>query len=140
MTRTGGGVGMDPIFRMVCSPSALAGAAKEWAAESLRDGEVALLVDEGGLAAINAAAHALDLLTVSIVRSDETPAMQEQTVIAFAGSFPLVWIAADFSDSVRTWAHERRPMTLLVQADGPLPADERSRIARFLALLARQTE
>ena len=125
---------------MVCTPSALAGAPKGWAAETLRDGEVALLVDDGGLEAINAAAHALDLVTVSIVRSEETPAAQAQTVIAFAGSMPLVWVGTDFSGSVSTWARERLPMTLLVQARDSLPDSERGRIARFLALLARQTE
>jgi hypothetical protein len=129
-----------PIFRMICTPSALAGAPKEWAAETLRDGEVALLVDDGGLEAINAAAHALDLVTISIVRSEATAAAQAQTVIAFAGPFPLVWVGADFSDAVRAWARERLPMTLLVETGGSLPDQERGRIARFLALLARQTE
>jgi hypothetical protein len=131
---------MAPVFRMVCSPAALAGAPKGWAVETLRDGEVALLVDDGGLEAINAAAHALDLVTVSIVRSEESAALQRQTVVAFAGSMPLVWVGAEFSDSVRAWAHERRPMTLLVEVDGALPDDERVRIGRFLALLGRQTE
>jgi len=133
-------VGMAPVFRMVCSPATLAGAPKGWAVETLRDGEVALLVDDGGLEAINAAAHALDLVTVSIVRSEESAELQRQTVVAFAGSMPLVWVGAEFSDSVRTWAHERRPMTLLVEVDGALPAEERVRIGRFLALLGRQTE
>jgi hypothetical protein len=131
---------MAPVFRMVCSPATLAGAPKVWAVETLRDGEVALLVDDGGLDAINVAAHALDLVTVSIVRSEDSAALQQQTVIAFAGSLPLVWIAAGFSDSVRAWAHERRPMTLLVAVDGALPDHERVRIGRFLALLGRQTE
>ena len=131
---------MAPIFRMVCTPSALAGAPQGWAAETLRDGELALLVDDGGLEAINAAAHALDLVSVSIVRQEETAAEQAQTVIAFAGSFPLVWVAAGLTDAERTWARERRPMTLLVELDGPLPDDDRVRIERFLALLARQTE
>ena len=131
---------MAPVFRMVCSPAALAGAPKGWAVETLRDGEVALLIDGGGLEAINAAAHALDLVTVSIVRSEESAALQRQTVVAFAGSMPLVWVGAEFSDSVRAWAHERRPMTLLVEVDGALPDDERVRIGRFLALLGRQTE
>lgn len=128
------------IFRMVCTPSALAEAPKGWAAEALRDGEVALLVDDGGLEAINLAAHALDVVTVSIVRSEATADAQAQTVMAFAGSLPLVWVSADFSDAVRSWAHERRPMTLLVQTEDSLPADERGRIGRFVALLARQTE
>ena len=37
---------MAPIFRMVCSPVALAGGPKGWTAETLRDGEVALVVDD----------------------------------------------------------------------------------------------
>ncbi len=131
---------VGPLFRMVCTPEALAGAPDGWAAETLRDGEVAWLIDDGGLETINAAAHALDLITVSIVRSEESEALQAETVMAFAGSFPLVWVGPRFSDSVRTWARERRPMTLLVEADGQLPAEERGRIGRFLALLGRQTE
>ena len=131
---------MAPVFRMVCSPVTLAGAPKGWAADTLRDGEVALLVDDGGLEAINAAAHALDLVTVSIVRSEDSATVQGQTVIAFAGSLPLVWVGAEFSESVRVWARERRPMTLLVEVDGALPDQERVRVERFLALLGRQTE
>jgi hypothetical protein len=125
---------------MVCTPGALAGAPDGWAAETLRDGEMALLVDDGGLEAINAAAHALDLVTVSIVRSEDGASEQAETVIAFAGSLPLVWVGGGFSDRVRTWARERLPMTLLVEVDGPLPGPERGRIERFLALLGRQTE
>jgi hypothetical protein len=131
---------MSPIFRMMCSPVAFASAPRGWAAETLRDGEVALLVDAGGLDAINAAAHTLDQVTVSIVRSEQTANLQEQTVIAFAAGFPLVWAAAQFSDAVRLWARERGPMTLLVEAGAALPEAERGRIGRFLALLARQTE
>jgi hypothetical protein len=131
---------MAAIFRMVCSPAALAGGPQGWGAETLRDGEVALVLDDGGLEAINAAAHALDVVTVSIVRSESSAAAQEQTVIAFAGGFPLVWVGPEFSDSVRAWARERPPMTLLVQAKGALPDEERGRIGRFLALLGRQTE
>ena len=67
---------------MVCSPAALAGAPEGWPPETLRDGEVALLVDDGGLDAINQAAHALDMITVSIVRSEASAPEQEQTVIA----------------------------------------------------------
>jgi hypothetical protein len=131
---------MAPIFRMVCSPAALVGAPKGWAAETLRDGEVALLVDDGGLEAIIAAAHTLDLVTISIVRSEDSATVQDQTVLAFAASFPLVWVGAQFSTSVKVWARERGPMTLLVEAQGALPDDERGRIGRFLALLGRQTE
>jgi hypothetical protein len=128
------------IFRLVCTASALAGASKSWAAETLRDGEVALLVDAGGLEAVNAAAHGLDLVTVSILRSEATTAAQDTTVMAFAGALPLVWVGSDFSAEARDWARERRPMTLLVDTDGPLPDAERGRIARFLALLGRHTE
>ncbi|HWK17615.1 MAG TPA: hypothetical protein VNR66_09210 [Solirubrobacteraceae bacterium] len=131
---------MDSLFRMVCAPAALTGAPDGWAAETLRDGEMALLVDGGGLEAINAAAHALELVAVSIVRSEDSDAEQAETVIAFAGSLPLVWVGSGFSERVRTWAHDRLPMTLLVEVDGPLPGPERSRIERFLALLGRQTE
>jgi hypothetical protein len=129
-----------PIFRIVCTPAALAAAPQGWAAETLRDGELALLVDGGGLQAINAAAHALDLVTVSIVRQEETAADQAQTVISFAASYPLVWVGAGLTEAERNWARERRPMTLLVEADGALPDGDRGRIERFLALLARQTE
>jgi len=125
---------------MVCTAATLGGAPAGWVAEELNDGELALLVDDGGLDAINSAAHAHDLVTVSLVRSEETEALQAQTVIAYAGAFPLIWVALSFEDSVREWAHERRPMTLLVEVDGPLPDDERARVERFIALLARQTE
>ncbi len=125
---------------MVCSPAALVRAPRGWAVETLRDGEVAFLVDDGGLDAIMAAAHTLDLLTVSIVRSEESTAARDEAVLAFAGSFPLVWVGPQFSDSVQLWARQRGPMTLLVEAQGPLPDTERARIGRFLAMLGRQTE
>ncbi len=131
---------MAPIFRIVCTPGALASAPEEWVTETLREGDVALLVDDGGLEAISAAAHMLGQVTVSIVRSEDTAAEQEETVMAFAGPLALVWIAAGFSESARAWARERGAMTLLVEAAGPLPEQERSRIGRFLALLGRQTE
>lgn len=129
-----------PNFRLVCVAGALQAAPKGWAAEMLRDGEVALLVDDGGLAAIDAVAHALDLLAVRVVRREETAARQEQTVIAHAGSLPLVWLGPIFSDEARTWARDRRPMTLLVEVAGAVPDDQRRRIDRFVALLGRQAE
>jgi hypothetical protein len=125
---------------MVCSPAALTVAPAGWATETLRDGEIALLADVGGLDAIAAAAHTLDLVTISIVRIEEAEATQEQTVRTFAGSFPLVWVSPQFSDPVVVWARERGPMTLLVEAKGALPDEDRGRIGRFLALLARQSE
>lgn len=130
----------DPLFRFICVPAALGDAPDGWAVEMLRDGEIGLQVDAGGLEAIDAVAHALDLLTVPVLRTESTPDEQERTVMAHAASLPLVWVAGDFSDAARDWARRRGPMTLLVEAGGPLPADERRRIERFVALLARQAE
>ena len=73
-------------------------------------------------------------------RSEQTAVGQEQTVIMFAGPFPFVWVAGDFSEAVQVWARERGPMTLLVPAAAALPDQARARIGRFLAILARQTE
>ena len=126
----------DALFRMVCVPAALDG----WSLDMLRDGEVALLVDGGGLDAINVVAHRLDAPTVRIVRSEDTAGAQEDTVVAYAASLPLVWIAPAFSEEARTWARERGPMTLLVEAADALPDVERRRIERFLAILGRQSE
>jgi hypothetical protein len=131
---------IDPLFHLVCVPAALDGAPDGWAAEMLRDGDVALLVDGSGLAGVDAVAHALGVATISIVRTEETPELQAKTVIAHAGALPLVWLGQDFSDAVRSWATKRGPMTLLVEVDGPLSEDERRRIERFVALLGRQTE
>jgi hypothetical protein len=130
----------EPLFRLVCGPAALQGAPEGWAAELLRDGHVALLPGDGALAGINEIAHQLDVPTVAVVRTEETPEAQDETVIAHAGSLPLVWLAASFSDRARRWARERGPMTLLVEVDGALPEQERRRIDRFVALLGRQAE
>jgi len=129
-----------PIFRLVCVPGALDGAPEGWASKLLREGEIALLVDEGGLLSINAAAHTLGLATVPVVRIEDTATAQEQTVIAYADGLPVVWVAPDFSAATRSWAHDRGPMTLLVEAEGPLPGDARGRIERFVGWLGRQTE
>jgi hypothetical protein len=131
---------MTPSFLMVCRSAAIAGAPTGWASATLRDGEVALLVDEGGLEAVNAAARALGQLAVSVVRREADPEAQEQTVIEFAGSLPLIWVTEEFSESARSWAHDRGPMTLLISADGVLSEEERTRIGRFVTLLARQTD
>jgi hypothetical protein len=127
----------DPIFRLACVPAALEG---DWAADLLAEGELALLAGAGGLDELTAVAHALDLVSIPLLRTEATPAEQERTVQAYAGSFPLVWIAAGFSDDARRWAHERGPMTLLVAANGPLAEDERRRVERFVATLGRQAE
>jgi hypothetical protein len=106
----------------------------------LRDGEVALLADAGGVGPVNAIAHDLGLFSIALVRGEDTPERQEQTIIAHAGGLPLVWVAGGFSEATRKWAHDRGPMTLLVDADGPLPDAERRRIERFVANLGRQSE
>ena len=120
--------------------SALLGVQAEWVTEMLADGRLALLADDGGFAAINEVAHALGMISVPLVRGEETVALQQETAMAYAGRLPLVWVDQDFSEKVTTWAHDRGPMTLLVQATGPLAGDERRRIERFVASLGRQAE
>jgi hypothetical protein len=106
----------------------------------LQDGEIALLAGESGLAAINDVAHDLGLVSVPVVRGEESAQRQEQTVMAYAENLPLVWVSAEFGDGAGAWARDRGPMTLLVAADGPLSEDERRRIERFVATLGRQSE
>ena len=129
-----------PSFRFVCVPAALEGAPANWAREMLVDGEIALQVDGGGFAAISDVAHSLHLVSVSVLRTEQSADRQEQTVIAHAQSLPLIWVAEVFSDHATRWARERGPMTLLVQATGPLSESERRRIDRFVATLGRQSE
>ena len=130
----------EPVFQFVCVPSALVGPPAEWAIEMLGDGEIALLADGGGFAAINEVAHTLGLVSVPLVRSEETVERQQETVMAYGGRLPLVWVGEDFGDKVAAWARARGPMTLLVEATGPLSEDERRRIDRFIASLGRQSE
>jgi hypothetical protein len=106
----------------------------------LRDGEIALLADAGGFVAVNELAHELGLITVPLVRGEDTPARQQETVMAYAEGLPLVWVGEQFDDTVTTWARDRGPMTLLVATDGPLADEERRRIDRFVAILGRQSE
>ncbi|MGO9975049.1 MAG: hypothetical protein ACLP01_20050 [Solirubrobacteraceae bacterium] len=129
----------EPVFRVVCPPSALEGAPAGWAREMLRDGEIALLGDEE-LAAVNEVAHELGQTSILLVRSEADAEQQDATVIDYAGSLPIVWVARAFRDDVSRWARNRGPMTLLVETDGPLSVDERKRIARFVAILGRQSE
>ncbi len=126
-------------FRFVCAPSTLAGAPAGWARDMLREGEVALLGAEG-LEAINAVAHDLGRSVISIVRTETTREREDETVISYAGSLPLLWVGDDFSERARSWAHERGPMTLLTESTGPLDAEQRRRIDRFVAILGRQSE
>jgi hypothetical protein len=127
-------------FRFVCVPAALAGAPGGWASEMLREGEIALLPADGGLAAVDDVARALDAVSVAVVRGEPDAERQEQTVIEYAGALPLVWVGASFSDAATEWAHDRGPMTLLVQTELALSDDERRRIDRFVATLGRQSE
>ncbi len=126
-------------FRFVCAPSALTGAPSGWAREMLREGEVALLGDEG-LEAVNAVAHELDLVSVSLIRAEESTERQDATVTAYAESLPLIWVAESFTERANAWARDRGPMTLLSQSSGPLGDEERRRIDRFVAILSRQSE
>ena len=130
----------DRIFRLVCGAAALEGAPEGWARMILSQGEIALLVDDGQLDAINAVAHALGLISIPVLRRETTAEAQEQTVIEHAARMPLVWVADAFGEAVRAWARDRGPMTLLVQSGGALPATDRHRIERFVASLGRQAE
>jgi hypothetical protein len=131
---------VTPAFVMVCRSAAIAGAPTGWATATLRDGDVALLVDEGGQDAVDAAARALGQRAVMVVRRESGPTAQEQTVIELAGPLPLIWVTDEFSAETERWAHDRGPMTLLVRAVGALSVEERARIGRFVTLLARQTD
>jgi hypothetical protein len=130
----------DTLFRLVCNPGVLDGAPEGWVATMLQQGDLALLVDGGGLAAVMALAHALDLVTIPLLRVEDTASRQESTVMAYAETKPLVWVAASFGDGARKWAIQRGPMTLLVEAAGALSDDERKRVERFVMILGRQAE
>lgn len=131
---------MSLLFRLVCPPAALDDAPAGWATDLLLEGEIAFLGDAGGVDAISDAAHGLGYLTVPILRNEPTEGEQERTIIAFASSLPLIWVAPSFTEHARAWAHDRGPMTLLVEAAGALPEDERGRIARFVSILGRQID
>jgi hypothetical protein len=130
----------DALFRMVCVPDALIGTPDGWAANLLTDGELVLSAGDRGRDAVDRVLHALDFWTAKVVRTEGDAAAQEDTVMDVADGCALVWVAPGFSDRVRVWARERRPMTLLVEADGTLPDAERHRIERFVALLGRQVD
>ena len=68
-----------------------------------------MLVDEGGQDAIDAAIRALGQLAVPVKSSEAGSEAQEQTVIEFAGSLPLIWITAEFSERAQSWAHQPGP-------------------------------
>ena len=130
----------DSLFRLACSPRNLDGAPEGWVESMVQEGELALLVDDGGLDAISAVTHSLDLVTMRLLRPEETAKAQERTVMRYAGSMALVWVASAFSEPATKWAHDRGPMTLLIETAGPLTADERKRVERFVVILGRQAE
>jgi hypothetical protein len=126
------------MFRLVCLPGALREAPARW--PMLSEGELALLPGDGGLDEVAEIAHRLDLGSIELLRGEASDGAQEDTVITFAGSLPLVWVAGAFSERARGWADRRGPMTLLVSAAGALSADELRRVERFVATLGRQSE
>ncbi len=129
-----------PLFRLICPPTAFDNAPTGWAADMLADGEVALELEGCEIGAINAAAHAFGYRTVRVLRIETSQEAKDETIITHAETLPLIWIAAGFSERIQQWARERGPMTLLVEADGPLPEAELGRLTRFVALLARQID
>ncbi len=130
----------DPLFRLVCAPGILDGAPEGWVSSMLEEGELALLVDGGGLDAISEVAHRLDLVTVPLLRTEQTSEQQERTIMRYAGSMALVWVAPAFGEATAKWARDRGPMTLLVETGQPLSDDERRRVERFVVILGRQAE
>lgn len=128
----------DPLFRLVCTPATLTGSPEGWAVEMLQDGVVAVSPDAGGLTAIDDAARTLGVTAIPVLRGEATPEEQERTVMDHAGSLATVWVAAAFSDAARAWAQKRGPMTLLVEVDGALTAEDRRRVERFVAILSGQ--
>jgi hypothetical protein len=130
----------DPVFRLVAVASALLDAPPDWARELMAGGELALLPGAAGLDAVSELAHRLDVTSIPVLRAETSPSAQADTVMAWAGSMPLLWIDASFSERVRAWARDRGPMTLLVACAGELPAEEQRRITRFAATLGRQSE
>jgi hypothetical protein len=129
-----------PLFRLVCTPGVLDGAPEGWVSSMLEEGELALLVDGGGLGAISDVAHRLDLVTVPLLRTEQGAEQQERTIMRYAAAMALVWVAPAFGEAAVKWAHDRGPMTLLVETGDPLSDDERRRVERFVVILGRQAE
>jgi hypothetical protein len=129
-----------PLFRLVCTPGTFDGAPAGWVSAMLQEGELALLVDGGGLEAISDVAHRLDLVTVPLLRAEDSAEEQARTVMRYAAAKPLVWVAGAFDEPAVRWAHERGAMTLLVETDQPLSDEERRRVERFVVILGRQAE
>ena len=75
---------VEPTFRLVCLPGALIDTPEAWARELLGDGEIALLPDRGGLQSVDRVAHALGLVSVEVLRGEDSDERQQETVIAYA--------------------------------------------------------
>jgi hypothetical protein len=125
----------DPLFRIICVPTVLTGAPEGWAGGLLGDGDLALAAGEGGPVGVKEVGEALGVPAVAVLCDDA-----DATAKAFAGSFPLVWVAPGFSDEARAWAERRGPMTLLVETGDALSEDDRRRIERFVGILDRQAD
>lgn len=125
----------DPLFRLICVPNVLTAAPGGWAAGLLDDGDLALATRAGDLASVKEVGAALDRPAIAVLRDGE-----DATAQAFAGPFPLVWVAPAFSDAAREWARRRGPMTLLVESGDALGEEDRRRIERFVGILDRQAE
>lgn len=103
----------------------------------LRDGEIALLPDAGGLAAISDVAHQLRLLSVPVIRTEPDEERQHETVMATQAdcrSCGSAGVSAPRSPPGRATGGQ---MTLLVHTARALEEDERRRIDRFVATLGR---
>ena len=98
----------------------LDGAPEGWVARCSSEGELALLADGGGLDAISELAHRLDLVTVPLLRGEQTPEQQAATVMRLRGlQAARLGRAGVRRGHRRSWAHERGPMTLLVETGEP---------------------
>lgn len=125
----------DPLFRLICVPAVLTSAPARWAADLLADGDLALAAGPGGIDAVRDVGRVLDLPAVAVLRDDA-----DATAQTFAGAFPVVWIAPEFTDAAREWARRRGPMTLLVESEDVLEDEGRRRVERFVGILDRQAE
>lgn len=125
----------DSLFKIICVPTVLTHAPEGWAAELLADGDLALTAGQGAPQGVREVGEALDMPAVAVLRDDA-----DATAKAFAGTFPLVWVAAGFSEEARTWAQRRGPMTLLIETDAALSDDDLRLVERFVAILDRQAE
>ncbi len=101
----------EPRFHFVCAASALVGVPAKWVTEMLGEGEIAVLADEGDFDAVNEVAHTLGLISVPLIRREETMERQRERAMAYADRLPLASVAEDLGETVTAWARGRGPMT-----------------------------